>query len=350
MHYYATYALATAAGIPKPDAAVIAYAAQFTDDSTRYDSKIHDDGGLFFGIATSAHPAQFLIDLRKTLHGETMEEQRRIWVPFHFFPGGQGHSFQEKILCVKDGPIVREMLNNHLEVVKNKAFALELIGLSAHVYADTFSHYGFSGMTSPYNEITGEFELVEPINQEMLEYVTEKKKIFLENLSGSAAREALRITGHSSVATYPDRPYLHWRCTFTRPRPGQGTVCDRDNQATFFEACEKLYDFFSCFARKRYADSAARVFSEIAPKVKEIIACQGKENQRLECWQQSGLANDIPEYFPEAWEREKTELFSKMKDSSEGIQTNAYRFHQAAAYHRYYVLKDLLPSHGIAVY
>jgi len=153
MHYCGTYAMAIAAGIPKHDAAVIAYAAQFVDDSTRYDSGIHSDGGLLFGITTAHHPHQSLIRL-PTDHLSGLEEQRKIWIPFHFFPGGKGNTFHEKILCVKDGDIVQEMLANHLAVCRQKAYALELMGICAHVYADTFSHYGFSGMTSPCNEIS----------------------------------------------------------------------------------------------------------------------------------------------------------------------------------------------------
>ncbi|MCL1817629.1 MAG: hypothetical protein FWG35_01775, partial [Spirochaetaceae bacterium] len=114
MHYYGTYAMAVAAGIPQNDANIIAYAAQFVDDSTRYDSEVNHDGGMLFGITTAHHPAQALIRSPKD-HLSGLEEQRKIWVPFHFFPGGIGKTFAEKLLCVKDGKIVREMLDNHLE-------------------------------------------------------------------------------------------------------------------------------------------------------------------------------------------------------------------------------------------
>ena len=35
MHYYGTYAMAAAAGIPKNDAEIIAYAAQYVDDQNQ---------------------------------------------------------------------------------------------------------------------------------------------------------------------------------------------------------------------------------------------------------------------------------------------------------------------------
>ena len=39
MHYYGTYAIARAAGLRPTDAQIIAYSAQFVDDSTMTNSK-----------------------------------------------------------------------------------------------------------------------------------------------------------------------------------------------------------------------------------------------------------------------------------------------------------------------
>jgi len=41
MHYYGTYAMARAAGLKVKDAKVVAYAAQYVDDSTANDSEVH---------------------------------------------------------------------------------------------------------------------------------------------------------------------------------------------------------------------------------------------------------------------------------------------------------------------
>ena len=58
MHYYGTYAIARVAGLKPKDAQVIAYSAQFVDDSTMTDSQMHEDGGLLYGVATAHHPKQ----------------------------------------------------------------------------------------------------------------------------------------------------------------------------------------------------------------------------------------------------------------------------------------------------
>ena len=115
MHYFCTFAMARAAGIPDADANTIAYASQFVDDSTRYSSEAHRDGGLLFGI-TTAHTLLEALARSTSDRVTKLEDQRKVWVPFHFFPGGAGDSFYEKIICVKDGELVNEMFKNNLSV------------------------------------------------------------------------------------------------------------------------------------------------------------------------------------------------------------------------------------------
>ena len=77
---------------------------------------------------------------------------------------------------------------------------------------------------------------------------------------------------------------------------------------------------------------------------------KGKElDEREANWKASALTAGVAAYDPEEWENDKKK-FAHGISSRDGIATHVYRFHQAAAYHRYHVLKDMLPSHGIAVY
>lgn len=105
MHYYGTYVLARAAGIPAEDAEIIAYAAQFVDDSRETNSESHPDGGRLIGTATVHSLGQVVLNANID-----REEQRRVWVPFHFLPGGQGNSLKERLLCVKDSDIANLMM------------------------------------------------------------------------------------------------------------------------------------------------------------------------------------------------------------------------------------------------
>jgi hypothetical protein len=212
-------------------------------------------------------------------------------------------------------------------------------------YADTFSHYDFSGMKSEYNLIVeNSFNFVEEPNPTIKEYILGKRDKFF------ASKAYLLGLGHGSVATMPDRPYLNFQFEFKERRPrNEVPNPPRDNLANFLEACEKLHGFFSRFAKIRNPSSIQTPFNDIRDTVRRILDFEGKENERISKWLESGLVAGIPKYDPSTWENEKNN-FARLASSQVGIDTNIYRFHQAAAYHRYYVLKDLLPAHGIAVY
>jgi len=365
MHYYGTLALAIAAGIPQEDAKVIAYASQFVDDSTSHDSNEHEDHGLLYAIGTSHHPLQSFVDKMKTPIVEGTKEQRKIWIPFHYLPGGKGNILSEKLLCVKNSDIAHEMLENNLEVSLKKPYGLELMGITAHVYMDTFSHYGFSGITSSFNVVKNETiqfsnkpdvgiqikgRSLGKLMGKIIEISIEKFANFTEkHFVGPGAQAASKL-GHAGLSQYPDRPYLQYKFNFERPRPDDGIESKRDNKADYLEGCKCLHDFFSKFARSKYSNIVNyQNFEEIEETIKTIIKREDEIEGRIQAWRDSGLIGDCEVYNPEIWEQDKI-MFHNYGRSEEGIYTNVYRFHQAATFHRYYILKDLLPEHNIAVY
>src|ERR1700682_1049187 len=143
MHYYGTYALARAAGLIPDVAWIIATAAEFVDDSNEVQMTLSD--GCFLQAKATAHHSENIKNIDKL-------DQREIWVPFHFLPGNQGESYEERLVCVTDSAIAQEMVQHNLENPDN-APAIELIGITAHVYADTFAHYGISGISSRLNRV-----------------------------------------------------------------------------------------------------------------------------------------------------------------------------------------------------
>ena len=110
--------MARAAGLEVKHAKIVAYAAQYVDDSTATDSEFHKDGGMFLAVAT-AHTSSEAISNTAADH----TEQHKEWVPFHFFPGDEGETLSEKLVCVKDGVLAQEMVKNHIRhavLVKNE--------------------------------------------------------------------------------------------------------------------------------------------------------------------------------------------------------------------------------------
>lgn len=266
----------------------------------------------------------------------------------------------------------QNMQSNHLSCCTSE-FGLHLAGITAHVYADTFSHYGFSGVSSRGNKVHQEsFELDENLEPEIKDYILSKAQGFFDsryelfpNIKKSLAElfeqsqaniaEFGGALGHGSVATYPDRPYLSWR--FNYEDEGRTDSGWRHNQETFLEACQELHCFFSHIAKERpeYASAKSLSFSDIEPRVKEILAVQKPKQGRIDAWQCAARAGafgektEIPPYSSQVWSNEWEALKLPSTKSDQANKTNIYKFYRAAAYHRVYVLRDLLPKHGLVV-
>jgi hypothetical protein len=362
MHYYGTYAMARAAGLEVKHAKIIAYAAQYVDDSTANDSEVHEDGGMFEVTATAHTNAQAI----KNAIADH-EEQRKVWVPFHFFPGGEGDTLSEKLKCVKDSKLAQEMVKNHIRhavSVKNEC-GLELMGIMAHVYADTFSHYGFSGVSSRENKVDGgSFEL-DVKDKKTKAYIMSKFTGFLtkyspkfivtnfRNFASKGASSATGALGHGAVGTYPDRPFLKWKFTYEKNNVNSGW---RNNHETFLEGCEKIHKAFYDYAIQAKISVYPVDFSEIKTKVSKILALEANKENRINAWKDAinngdlfkKSQNEALDYSPYFWEQQKSD-FEDLSNSHEMINTNVYKFHQAAIYHRNYTLKQLLPKYHIMV-
>ncbi|GBC60412.1 hypothetical protein DENIS_1364 [Desulfonema ishimotonii] len=356
MHYYGTYAMARAAGIRRDAAAIIATAAQFTDDNASKDSIEFRDGGRLDAEATAHHA----ID-RKNIDAE---DQRKIWVPFHFLPGNQGNFLTEKLVCRKDSDIAKQMVRFNLSLA-DQPYALPLMGITAHVYADTFAHYGFSGISSRRNKIHGNSFKFDDIDPEMEKYIRGKEKKFeenypdeggfLPNIKSWFAEKFSGALGHGAALTFPDRPYLKWSFEYEEPEKGSGL---RDNPATYLEGCEALHKLFRDFATARQdcAETAFAEFSDIKGEVEKILNLQAPKKDRIKAWQDASTTGNlfatgpekIPLYRKHNWHNQRENLVRE-KDSSKTRELSVYNFYQAAAVYRTYVLRVLLPSKGLVV-
>lgn len=345
MHYYGTYALARAAGI-KPDfAKAIATASQYVDDSDRIVCELAD-GGFIDNYPTAHHPSELLPNTRP-------EDQRHVWVPFHFLPGNEGETMAERLICAKDSAIARELVEHHLSAA-DAEHGYMLLGITAHVYADTFSHYGFSGVASVLNQVDADSITPQIRRQDILEYTLGKARAFWEKRAADVA-DLLRL-GHAGVATFPDRPYLHWSFSYQDGRESG----ERKNAETFMEACEKLYAMFGKFATtsgERFSKANdAGDFQNIRPTLTDIISVEGKMEDRIGAWQWAAKKGSlypnpsgdlIPDYDPSSFENDASRLPGMNR--SDVKKTLVYQFMKAAAVHRDYVLNELLPKHGLEV-
>ncbi len=365
MHYFGTYCMARAAGLKKSAAQKIAYASQFVDDSKAREVDDHEDGSKLIAIATAHHAT----DLKNI----DREDQRYIWVPFHFLPGGKGKTFTEKLVCRKNSKLAKEMIKHNMSQV-DKPYIFELLGITAHVYADTFAHYGFSGISSRRNRVDGRTIKIENpsaiIDQVLGDTLSEFFQKYglqgglLKNIravisgTGEFASGAL---GHGAVSIYPDQPYLKWSyeyeyATMTTPKD-----CVRNNPKTFLEGAEALHTMFHEYYKWSFDKNKARdytvgvEFSEIKDTVKRIFATECDKIDRAELWKEAakkGLLYNkkekMPEYDEAIYEQQR-EDFPNLENPRKITKMGAYRFYQAASFHKHYVLKELLPKYGIVV-
>ena len=355
MHYYGTYAMARAAGMHPDACSIVATASQFVDDNAQ-DRDIEFRDGASIAVRATAHHATDLKNIDR-------KDQRRIWVPFHFLPGNEGGSFTERLICRKDSDIAREMVDHNLGQ-HGKPYVLELLGITAHVYADTFSHYGFSGVSSRHNKVVNDSLELSNLNPEIERYVRDKERRFKEkygeeggmipNIKSWFAEELSGALGHGAVLTYPDRPYLAWSFEYEYP---SARLEHRDNSLTFLEACEALHRAFRRFLgfRPDLRVDEGRDFADIGARVEEVLRVQAPQEGRIEAWKEAardgGLfvgGEEIPDYDGDAW-KASIDALEDTEGSSAVMDLPAFRFHQAASMHRSYVLKELLPSYGLVV-
>jgi hypothetical protein len=156
------------------------------------------------------------------------------------------------------------------------------------------------------------------------------------------------------VATFPDRPYLNWSFEFDHPERRRER---RSNPETYLQACRALYQTFHAFLQQapQYRSDGGRDFDSIEGQVTQILINQAPLQGRVDAWKaaaRSGAlfaaAEEIPDYGLAQWRKQRNDL-GLLHDSREVVGFDVYQFYQAASVHRNYVLRSLLPSHGLVV-
>jgi hypothetical protein len=346
MHFYGVYALARAAGIKQESAHTIGYASQFVDDALEGEVNILQNHQAVFPIITSHKPMDY--------QNAMFRDQWKVWVPFHFLPGNLagGTSFYEKMQCLKatESQTAGKILAHALSY-KLKPYGAHLAGITAHVYADTFAHYGFVGLSADWNKVQN--GTVEPSQSHAVrtkKYILAKFENFKFRIAGTLA-ESIPV-GHGAVATYPDRPYLKW--SYVREKDGKAV--SRDNSQDFLEGCERLYNFFIDFVQDNptHGKASERGFGDIRKTVAGIIKKEGKKEERIAQWEKAMAQNSLfqttqkdnkVKYDEAAWEYHR--INKHLEDNANLDNCHASHFIHAAWKHRNYVLYDLLPEAGL---
>jgi hypothetical protein len=344
-HHATTYVAARLAGFNKRDADIVAYAAQYVDDATSSGTVYFDNKAIYHRIS-SAHK---MVDKRnvKSLANHL------VWLPFHFLPGNGGLDaglnpegrFIEKIVCTPHSPISEAMVQQAI-VEKDKPYGLHRLGVTLHVYADTWAHQGFAGVLHPVNDIENARE-------------TGTSGVFkrgLRQILNDIIDDAIPPLGHGRATTFPDMPFLQWDY-----RNYKGEIVSRNNTELFCDAAQHL-----CKAMQRYiaGDPHAEVpgiKSRDMRQIEQLLATCRREygSERHATWLMA-IRDGIFSFGAEEVSysgKGKGSWKEKALGSNFDQPVSTYReaflmsdwklFHDAIQAHRFFIIHDLLPHYGI---
>jgi hypothetical protein len=344
-HHTVTYVAARIAGFTDEDAGIIAYSAQYVDDATNSGSVVFANMALYTRIS-SAHKSVDLKNLDDV-------ENHLVWIPFHFLPGNGGlpagkspsEKFIDKLVCWPDSPPAREMLETAFQQRENPN-ALHRLGITMHVYADTWAHQGFAGVLHEVNEADDAVE-------------TDGAGVFgdLGTFLFGVLDDAIPPLGHGRVNIFPDMPFLSWEY-----KNGRDETIARNNTDIFCEAADALCRAMQEFRRLRDVNVQVtgigasdlgvmrRLFSTLTMKESE---------QRHRAWLQAisvgefSFGSATVSYDAEGRNSWKAHALGTSLDlpvhsyNDDFLTCNWRLFHNALQQHRISILHDILPKYGI---
>ncbi len=347
-HHGVTYVCARLAGFEHRDASIVAHCAQYVDDSTQA-GLIRFDNGAMFDRISSAHK---LLDYRN--FKELANHQ--VWIPFHFLPGNGGlppgqdppGTFIEKLICRPNSPVAQAMVAECIDQ-RYRSYGLHRLGITLHVFADTWAHQGFAGVS---HEINSAKDLVDGDG---------KPDQSLKNrLTGFFIGGALPL-GHGTVLSNPDQPHLRWGYI-----DGHGRRIWRDNPKDFMEAADEM-----CRAMQRYrlgdpdAPAPGLPAADRAKMAELFATLRGVGDSRHQQWL-ARIAEGHFSFGPAqvryiakgsgSWKQQALKIDTEdNRDpylpvySPEFLTSNWKLFHDALRAHHFFITHDLLPRFGICV-
>jgi hypothetical protein len=336
-----TYVVARIAGFPHEDADIIAYAAQYVDDATSAGVVRFDNRAIYTRISSSHKNTDF----------ENFDpvDDLLVWMPFHFLPGNGGAAagdnpagtFIDKIVTYPDSPVAREMVQAAI-LDHAKPYSLHRLGITLHVYADTWAHQGFAGVLHEINNVTDFRE-------------TGDSKAFAKGLSwfiNHFLEKAVPPLGHGKALIFPDMPFLSWKY-----KNGRGLVIERNNTEIFCDAANG-----TCRALQRYrGQSETGIGDKDMRSIRNLFSGQKMREgaARHAAWRKAIATGEFSfgpatvAYADEGESSWKAQALGSSRDlprypyNKSFLTSNWKLFHDALQLHRLTVSHDILPKYDI---
>ena len=363
-HYGVIYLVARHAGMAPADAQVVAHACQYVDDATTPGVLKFAEGECFERFA-SAHK---LFDW----HNTENSINRLVWVPFHFLPGNQGATIEERSICRKNSDIAKAMVR-HALAHPDADNALHRLGVTLHVYVDTWAHQGFSGLESDCNKVTAlegddydqatwlrtlGYQL--GIRPHWLRQIAQFLGFVGDNLAADVVNEISRL-GHGAALHFPDMPYADWRYTNAR-----GEAIHRVNLPDYMEAAERACQVVRAFiARSEEFEVQAGLAPDFAADLQTLLGTNKDHDAdrrfntfcaRVAQGALRAVKEPLPPYIAKgagSWKHQATGISDDDDGTAQPAWSAAFedshyrKFHDAIKEHRFVVTQEILPDNGL---
>lgn len=362
-HFTTTYVLSRLAGFNQAESEIISSSSQFIDDAT-------DAGKILFDNFAGY---QFFSSAHKMLDYRNFEELQNhySWVPFHFLPGNQTDDplfegqddFVKKLICQPNSEVAKLMIKKVLNK-SHKPYSLYQLGITMHVYADTWAHQKFCGISHPVNAVREILDYDEGIFHKDHNYRIRNyfKKRWWEKIFSFLLTEYSPL-GHGPALSMPDKPFLKWQYTNFA-----GKRVKRDNSEIFSEACKHLYSVLKCFKEGLTEFEIFEIPEDDYKKIRHLFITLTSDDQeeRVHSWKEE-IANGLFSFGAESIQYQgegsnswKAQLGFKLPESLNGISKDVIYsksflespwklFHDAATDHQKTILHEVLPHFKITV-
>lgn len=185
-------------------------------------------------------------------------------------------------------------------------------------------------------------------------------KSLFEKLKKSILEYAAPQLGHAQAGTIPDEPYRNWEY-----EDYKGRYFQVSNQERALDAAQNCYTVLLRFLKRfpQFSRIPPLPWQNIIEKVSGLFSDKADLESRAKAWQRVisngsfgfepegkdiGLSYDDREWFKVAVKVVETEGKPDRYEKKPGFENSNWKyFHDAAAFHRFNVLHEILPEYGI---
>jgi hypothetical protein len=291
-HYYAMLAFARVLGYNKQAAETIAYVSQYVDDALAdFITVKHISRDIEYDIINNQNVLSDMATCQDYVRVKTLTYTSMIrnTAAFHYVPKCKGSTFARKMRCGENSPVIREILEKSL-----KEDNLVKLGMLLHIYTDTYSHQGFSGIFSEVNDISNVVLYNRLYIGWMEKVIIAVRKMFKPTFE-RLFDYFIPVYGHSQALIIPDETYIEWSYQYDSGgwvggiTGNSGRINNSERYKLAFEnVCSYLKRYLKVY--KKYADEPKE---NLLKECFKILVQPASRKNKIRMWQDFYVRNGL---------------------------------------------------------